>query len=341
MRQGANSRRSRGRNNRKQNVPLKMQTFDSNGPDVRIRGNAYQVFEKYLQLARDAVSSGDRVAAENYYQHAEHYFRIINADGDRTGAQQNGNMRGHRVLSVADVAEPDDEGSDSLPQGSTHQPMTQQPMGPIGMAQTMGGSGVAANGSPMDMTQDDDLDDEDDDEQPPAQTHMQGRGRNARGRGRRPGQGGYGQGNSGHDGRPAEARGQDSRSAQQRGGEQRSGEPRGNEPRIQQPRVQQPRTQQPRGSNENRGTAEAVTGELPLAAPAPVRATGDNGQREAPREGGVAPKSGNPIGPDAGEADTAPADRPARARRTGTRSPARRSAKQETETESLEPAPAD
>jgi hypothetical protein len=58
------------------------QTFDSNGPDVRVRGNAYQVFEKYQALARDAALSGDRIAAENYYQHAEHYYRIIAAYGD-------------------------------------------------------------------------------------------------------------------------------------------------------------------------------------------------------------------------------------------------------------------
>ena len=86
MRQGPNARRSRGRggnnNNRRQNVPLRHQTFDSNGPDVRIRGNAYQVHEKYLALARDATSAGDRVAAENYLQHAEHYFRIISTFAD-------------------------------------------------------------------------------------------------------------------------------------------------------------------------------------------------------------------------------------------------------------------
>lgn len=53
--------------------------FDSNGPDLRIRGTAQQLFEKYLQLGRDATSSGDRVMAESYFQHAEHYFRILNA----------------------------------------------------------------------------------------------------------------------------------------------------------------------------------------------------------------------------------------------------------------------
>ena len=63
-------------------------SFDSNGPDVKIRGNASHVYEKYLQLARDASSSGDRVMAENYLQHAEHYFRILQSMGPPPGSQQ-------------------------------------------------------------------------------------------------------------------------------------------------------------------------------------------------------------------------------------------------------------
>ena len=61
--------------------------FDSNGPDMRMRGTAQQLFEKYLQLGRDATSGGDRVMAEGYFQHAEHYFRILNAMNQ--AAQQN------------------------------------------------------------------------------------------------------------------------------------------------------------------------------------------------------------------------------------------------------------
>ncbi|MFC3026541.1 MULTISPECIES: DUF4167 domain-containing protein [Roseomonadaceae] len=53
--------------------------FDSNGPDMRLRGTAQQLFEKYLQLGRDATGASDRVMAESYFQHAEHYFRILNA----------------------------------------------------------------------------------------------------------------------------------------------------------------------------------------------------------------------------------------------------------------------
>ncbi|NVN11764.1 DUF4167 domain-containing protein [Nguyenibacter vanlangensis] len=61
-------------------IPLnRNHVFDSNGPDLRIRGTAQQLFEKYLQLGRDASGSGDRVMAEAYFQHAEHYFRILNA----------------------------------------------------------------------------------------------------------------------------------------------------------------------------------------------------------------------------------------------------------------------
>jgi hypothetical protein len=63
-------------------MPYRIQTFDSNGPNFKIRGNAYQVFERYVALAREAAASGDRIAAENFYQHAEHYFRVMNANGE-------------------------------------------------------------------------------------------------------------------------------------------------------------------------------------------------------------------------------------------------------------------
>jgi hypothetical protein len=76
MRNGQN-KRMRGRN-RKSHNPL-TRVYESNGPDIKIRGTASHVAEKYVQLARDAQASGDPVAAENYYQHAEHYFRLIAA----------------------------------------------------------------------------------------------------------------------------------------------------------------------------------------------------------------------------------------------------------------------
>ncbi len=75
----------------KKHMSVRNQTFDSSGPEVRVRGNAHQVMEKYLAMARDAHSQGDRIAAENYYQHAEHYFRVIN-----NAAANNPNANGQR-----------------------------------------------------------------------------------------------------------------------------------------------------------------------------------------------------------------------------------------------------
>ena len=69
-------------------------TIDSNGPDIKIRGNAHHIYEKYLQLARDANSSGDRVMAENYLQHAEHYYRLIMAYQASVQPQQGAQQQG-------------------------------------------------------------------------------------------------------------------------------------------------------------------------------------------------------------------------------------------------------
>ena len=79
MRQGQqnNNKRMRGRNRKGPN-PL-TRSYESNGPDVKVRGTALHIAEKYMQLARDAQSSGDRVQAESYFQHAEHYYRIVSA----------------------------------------------------------------------------------------------------------------------------------------------------------------------------------------------------------------------------------------------------------------------
>ena len=115
-------KRMRGRNNRgggggvgggggirhqSGNVPLnRNHVFDSQGPDLRLRGTAQQLFERYLQLGRDATSGGDRVMAESYFQYAEHYFRILGAmqaaqqsqQGGQTYGQPNGpaGYNGHR-----------------------------------------------------------------------------------------------------------------------------------------------------------------------------------------------------------------------------------------------------
>src|SRR6185369_17631078 len=99
-----NKNRQRGRNNnggRKHVNPLS-RNFESNGPDVKVRGNAAHIAEKYLQLARDAQSSGDPVLAENYLQHAEHYFRIVAA------AQPQNQFRPDQPGQVQEMDEDDD-----------------------------------------------------------------------------------------------------------------------------------------------------------------------------------------------------------------------------------------
>ncbi|MGH1377701.1 MAG: DUF4167 domain-containing protein [Alphaproteobacteria bacterium] len=101
MRHGTSNRRPRNRNNnagRRNNQP-RTQVYDSNGPDVRIRGTAHQVAEKYLALAKDSTAVGDHTIAENYFQHAEHYIRIIN---EMSGAQGANKVKGLDSGSVAD-----------------------------------------------------------------------------------------------------------------------------------------------------------------------------------------------------------------------------------------------
>ncbi len=89
-----------GFRNQQNGIPLnRNHVFDSTGPEMRVRGTAQQLYEKYQQLARDASSSGDRVTGEAYYQHAEHYFRIINAINQAQGQQ--GGQQGQNGQSPA------------------------------------------------------------------------------------------------------------------------------------------------------------------------------------------------------------------------------------------------
>ena len=89
MRNGTSNRRARGRNNRNNKGGMNRATvYDSNGPDVRIRGTAFQICEKYEALAKDARAIGDTVMAESYLQHAEHYQRIISEINAQTAAKQ-------------------------------------------------------------------------------------------------------------------------------------------------------------------------------------------------------------------------------------------------------------
>jgi hypothetical protein len=143
-----NLKRMRGRGHHQaprhqhRNMPMnRNHVFDSNGPDVRLRGTSQQLFEKYLQLGRDATSAGDRVMAESYFQHAEHYFRILNAmqqqaqgQGQPQQGQPNGNggqRRGYEgegidpVDAAVEQAMNGHAAEASLPAGEGEQPKLQ------------------------------------------------------------------------------------------------------------------------------------------------------------------------------------------------------------------------
>jgi hypothetical protein len=99
------NRRGRGRNNNRKghHNPLS-RSFESNGPDVKIRGTPAHIAEKYISLARDAQSTGDPVLAENYLQHAEHYSRIIMAYREQMNQPSEGiNGGGHRMRNPGDA----------------------------------------------------------------------------------------------------------------------------------------------------------------------------------------------------------------------------------------------
>jgi len=136
MRQSQQNRRSRGRNNnnRKSQNPL-TRSYESNGPDVKIRGTPSHIAEKYVTMARDALSSGDPVLAENYLQHAEHYNRIIMTYREQQGVHNNDQAnQGATAIGrhrnpgdpIDDEATGDDNAeanrADALPPGSEPQP---------------------------------------------------------------------------------------------------------------------------------------------------------------------------------------------------------------------------
>ena len=128
-RSGSSSGRGNSSNNRRSNNGNR--SYDSNGPDGKIRGSATQVYDKYVSLGRDAQTSGDHVAAENYYQHGEHYYRIMLANNlvklDRSSENEeetNNNSDDENQTDAAEVAtsnEPEKpHGSDSIAAGEVN-----------------------------------------------------------------------------------------------------------------------------------------------------------------------------------------------------------------------------
>lgn len=119
---GNNNNNNNNNNNRRGPNPL-TRNYESNGPDVKIRGSAQQIAEKYAQLARDAQSSGDRVMMENYLQHAEHYNRIIAAAQAQMPIQ---NVQQNRDLSDDEMDDERDDFDNAAPQPGYGQSGNQQ-----------------------------------------------------------------------------------------------------------------------------------------------------------------------------------------------------------------------
>jgi hypothetical protein len=99
--------------------------YESNGPEVKIRGTAHHIAEKYLQLARDAQGSGDPVTAENHFQHAEHYLRLIAAAQEQFRAQ---NPYYQAPPAPGTITEEGFDGDEDGGQPAQGQPMQAQPM---------------------------------------------------------------------------------------------------------------------------------------------------------------------------------------------------------------------
>ena len=94
---------NRRRNNRRPGGNNNGNNFESNGPSIKVRGSSKQIYEKYISLVRDAQSSDDNVLLESYYQHAEHYARLLiesgkfekqeNSNGEKNSSEQNSNVK--------------------------------------------------------------------------------------------------------------------------------------------------------------------------------------------------------------------------------------------------------
>ncbi len=136
---GQNDRiRGRQTNRGREPNPL-TRSYDSHGPDVRIRGTALHVAERYLQLARDAHTGSNPIAAENFLQHAEHYFRLIAAAKAVQLQAQNGDVRAPGESGPEDLDDDDDLGGlpdrfaspgQQVPQAFTNQTNAVAPAAP-------------------------------------------------------------------------------------------------------------------------------------------------------------------------------------------------------------------
>ncbi|MBO6676133.1 MAG: DUF4167 domain-containing protein [Rhizobiales bacterium] len=162
MRPGQSNKRGRGRGGRKGPSPLS-RSYESNGPDVKIRGTAQHIADKYINLARDAQSSGDTVLSEAYFQHAEHFYRIVAA----AQQQMNQAVNVKRADDPIDTDDSDDrDGKDGFDPSDPDAPQPEA---------GANGSGQNRNENRRDRNRDDDDDGD--------RRSRRNRGRQRRGRG--------------------------------------------------------------------------------------------------------------------------------------------------------------
>ena len=123
---GPNNKRPRGYrgNGRRPGFHGRGSTFESNGPEGKIRGTAFQVIEKYQALAQDALSAGDRIGAENFFQHAEHYYRVVAANGWDQRGQRPQNQQPQQQQSQPRVEHEQQPGGEQPP-AATAEPKPQ------------------------------------------------------------------------------------------------------------------------------------------------------------------------------------------------------------------------
>jgi hypothetical protein len=313
MRDFKGMKRQRGRNNRggtgsggKPQQHNANRAFDSNGPEgVKVRGAAQGVYEKYQQLARDATSSGDRVLAENYLQHAEHYFRVLRAIQPNRPVSDIIGKDAYSAYEIDFEAEPEE------------QPETPEPTQAEAAADGEGGEGFQGQGGEQrrDRFENRPREDRQRDDRPRDDRQRDDRPRdnNNQGRDRFDGQnnqGGQGQGQSRRDrwrdrddrprddNRPRDDRPREDRPRDDRPRDER---PRDDRPREDRPRDERPREDRPREERapredrfrEERPREDRVREERPAPVEA-VEAAPTEARRERPRRE-RAPRDRDPM----------------------------------------------
>jgi len=306
MRDFKGMKRQRGRNNRggtssggKPQQHNANRAFDSNGPDgVKVRGAAQGVYEKYQQLARDATSSGDRVLAENYLQHAEHYFRVLRAIQPNRPVSDIIGKDAYSAYEIDFEAEPEEQ--------------TEAPEAPQAETQNDGDNSDGQGGEGRrDRFENRPRDDRPRDDNRPREDRQRDDrprdGNNNQSRDRFDGQGQGGQGQQGQgrrdrwrerDDRPRDDRPRDDRPRDDR---PRDDRPRDDRPREDRPRDERPREDRPReerAPREERFRDERPREERPavaaVAAEAVEAAPVETARRERPRRE-RAPRDRDPL----------------------------------------------